>query len=83
MEKRMSKGLTSLRDRKAAAAPAPAAAQPSGGRQGKKAITGYFSPEMSFAMNTTARREGMSLQAAMTQAFDDWLRKMGESPIGG
>jgi hypothetical protein len=74
----MSKGLTSLRDRKAAAAPAPAAVH-----QGKKAITGYFSPEMSFAMNTTARREGMSLQAAMTQAFDDWLRKMGESPIGG
>src|SRR3546814_11968027 len=45
-------------------------------RQGKKAMTGYFSPEMSFAMHMTARKHGMSLQDAMAEAFHDWLRKM-------
>ena len=51
-------------------------------RQGKKAMTGYFSPEMSFAMHMTARKHGMSLQDAMAEAVNDWLRKMGESPVG-
>jgi hypothetical protein len=51
-------------------------------RQGKKAMTGYFTPEMSFAMHMTARKNGMSLQDAMADAFNDWLRKMGESPVG-
>lgn len=51
-------------------------------RQGKKAMTGYFSPEMSFAMHMTARKNGLSLQDAMADAFNDWLRKMGESPVG-
>jgi hypothetical protein len=83
--------LLALRDRD----PAPASAQPEGkapnansgssvapSRQGKKAMTGYFSPEMSFAMHMTARKHGMSLQDAMAEAFNDWLRKMGESPVG-
>src|SRR3546814_20694571 len=47
-------------------------------RQCKKAMTGYFSPEMSFARHMTARKHGMSLQDAMAEAFNDWLRKMGE-----
>ena len=51
-------------------------------RQGKKAMTGYFSPEMSFSMHMTARKNGLSLQDAMAEAFNDWLRKMGESPVG-
>ena len=51
-------------------------------RQGKKAMTGYFSPEMSFAMHMTVRNHGMSLHDAMAEAFYDWLRKMGESPVG-
>ena len=63
-----------------AAANSTAATAPS--RQGKKAMTGYFSPEMSFAMHMTARKHGMSLQDAMAEAFNDWLRKMGESPVG-
>ena len=49
---------------------------------GMKAMTGYFSPEMSFAMHMTSRKNGMSLQDAMAEAFNDWLRKMGESPVG-
>lgn len=51
-------------------------------RQGKKAVTGYFSLELSFSMHMTARKNGMSLQDAMAEAFNDWLRKMGESPVG-
>lgn len=86
--------LLSLRDRDSA--PLPVATEPEGqtaapiassssvapSRQGKKAMTGYFSPEMSFAMHMTARKHGMSLQDAMAEAFNDWLRKMGESPVG-
>lgn len=51
-------------------------------RIGRKAISGYFSPEMSLAMHTCARRGGISLQGLMAEAFDDVLRKYGESPIG-
>jgi len=85
--------LLSLRDRDST--PSPVATEPEArtappitsspvapSRQGKKAMTGYFSPEMSFAMHMTARKHGMSLQDAMAEAFNDWLRKMGESPVG-
>ena len=51
-------------------------------RIGRKAIAGYFSPEMSLAMHVCARKQGVSLQALMAEAFDDVLRKYGESPIG-
>lgn len=51
-------------------------------RVGRKAISGYFSPEMSLALHTCARRNGVSLQALMAEAFDDILRKYDESPIG-
>jgi hypothetical protein len=89
--------LLSLRDRDPAPSPvaaepkekaaAPIASNTSSSqvapsRQGKKAMTGYFSPEMSFAMHMTARKHGMSLQDSMAEAFNDWLRKMGESPVG-
>lgn len=52
-------------------------------RVGRKAIAAYFSPEMSLAMHVCARKQGLSLQALMVEAFDDVLRKYGESPIGG
>ncbi len=51
-------------------------------RQGRKQIAGFFTPEMSLAMHTLARRQGRSLQALMAEAFNDVLRKYGESPIG-
>ena len=70
-------------------APGPVAAPTTGAggqgpasRQGRKQIAGFFSPEMSFAMHTLARRQGRSLQALMAEAFNDVLRKHGESPIG-
>lgn len=51
-------------------------------RVGRKAISGYFVPELSLALHTCARRHGLSLQDLMAEAFDDVLRKYGESPIG-
>ena len=51
-------------------------------RQGRKQIAGFFTPEMSLSMHMLARRQGKSLQALMAEAFDDVLRKYGESPVG-
>lgn len=51
-------------------------------RECRKQIAGFFSPEISFAMHMLARRQGRSLQAVMTEAFNDVLRKHGESPVG-
>jgi hypothetical protein len=51
-------------------------------RVGRKAISGYFSPELSFALHHCARRHDLSLQALMAEAFNDVLRKYGESPVG-
>jgi hypothetical protein len=51
-------------------------------REGRKQIAGFFSPDMSLAMHMLARRQGRSLQALMAEAFNDALRKYGESPVG-
>lgn len=59
----------------------PAAKGPAS-RQGRKQIAGFFTPEMSLAMHMLARRQGRSLQALMAEAFNDVLRKHGESPVG-
>ena len=86
--------FANLRDRSAAApAPAPikaAVAAPTteteakgpASRQGRKQIAGFFTPDMSLAMHMLARRQDRSLQALMAEAFNDVLRKYGESPIG-
>lgn len=60
-----------------ASAPARAAS-----REGRKQIAGFFTPEMSLAMHMLARRQDRSLQALMAEAFNDVLRKYGESPVG-
>ncbi len=87
--------FANLRDRSVPApAPAPVVdtgpADPAGAgtaprpnsREGRKQIAGFFSPDMSLAMHMLARRQGRSLQALMAEAFNDALRKYGESPIG-
>lgn len=51
-------------------------------REGRKQIAGFFTPEMSLALHMLARRQGRSLQALMAEAFNDVLRKHGESPMG-
>ncbi|MGN5376523.1 ribbon-helix-helix domain-containing protein [Sphingomonas hankookensis] len=84
--------FANLRDR--TPAPAPVAARPAvaaadpveargpASRQGRKQIAGFFTPDMSLAMHMLARRQDRSLQALMAEAFNDVLRKYGESPIG-
>jgi hypothetical protein len=51
-------------------------------RIGRKVISGYFSPELSMALHHCARKHDLSLQAIMAEAFNDVLRKYGESPVG-
>jgi hypothetical protein len=63
-----------------AASPAPL--PPAPGRTGKKAISAYFSREMSRALHQLALDQGTSLQALMGEAFDDLLRKYGKHPFG-
>ena len=69
-----------------AATPAEPIATPSlpraPSREGRKQIAGFFTPEMSLAMHMLARRQNRSLQALMAEAFNDVLRKYGESPMG-
>jgi len=79
--------FANLRDRVPALIPA-AESEPAGegrraaSRQGRKQIAGFFTPEMSLSMHMLARRQGKSLQALMAEAFNDVLRKYGESPVG-
>jgi hypothetical protein len=51
-------------------------------RRGKKAISGYFSPEVSRALHILALERDTSLQALMGEAFDDLMRKYGRHPYG-
>ena len=71
-----------------AAEPPPAMAREEGastkpaGRQGKKAISGYFSPEVSRGLHLLALEQESNLQALMGEAFDDLMRKYGKHPFG-
>ncbi|MGA0606608.1 ribbon-helix-helix domain-containing protein [Phenylobacterium sp. VNQ135] len=52
------------------------------GRSGKKAVSGYFSPDVSRGLHLLALEQGTSLQALMGEAFDDLMRKYGKHPFG-
>jgi hypothetical protein len=76
-----------IRLERAARAPAPKAAEEAPpaqapGRTGKKAVSAYFSREMSRALHLLALEQGTSLQALMGEAFDDLLRKYAKHPFG-
>lgn len=60
----------------------PPTAGKSPARIGKKAVSGYFSPEMSHALHILALDQRTSLQALMGEALDDLLRKYGKHPFG-
>jgi hypothetical protein len=51
-------------------------------RFGKKAVSGYFSPDVSRGLHLLALEQGSSLQALMGEAFDDLMRKYGKHPFG-
>jgi hypothetical protein len=52
------------------------------GRSGKKAVSGYFSGDLSRALHRMALDRDVSLQALMGEAFDDLFRKYGLHPFG-
>lgn len=63
-------------------APASGSINRTAARVGKKAISGYFSAEMSRALHLLGLEQSKSLQALMGEAFDDLLRKYGKHPFG-
>jgi hypothetical protein len=70
------------------AAPTEAAPVPSPGstrakaRVGKRALVGYFSPELSRTLNMMALERDTTLQAILGEAIDLWLRENGKHPFG-
>lgn len=55
---------------------------PINSRDGKKAVVGYFSPELSKALRLLALQQDSSIQALLGEAIDDLLRKHGGHPFG-
>lgn len=51
-------------------------------RVGKKAVGGYYSPQLSQALNILALEQNTSLQALLGEAIDDLMRKYGKHPFG-
>jgi hypothetical protein len=51
-------------------------------RVGKKAVSGYFSRQLSQAVHLLAVEQDTSLQALLGEALDDLLRKYGKHPFG-
>ena len=51
-------------------------------REGKKAIGGYFSPELQRTLNIMATERDTTLQAVLGEAIDLWLREQGKHPFG-
>lgn len=65
--------------------PPAAAAAPPGrapARIGKKAVGGYYSPQLSQALNILALEQDTTLQALLGEAIDDLMRKYGKHPFG-
>ena len=60
------------------AAPAPRSVA----RQGKKAVSAYFSPEVSRGLNVLAAENGTTLQALLGEAIDLLMRQHGKHPFG-
>jgi hypothetical protein len=65
-----------------AAEVAPAALGRTPARVGKKAVSGYFSRQLSMAIHLLAVEQDTSLQALLGEALDDLLRKYGKHPFG-
>jgi hypothetical protein len=67
----------------AAAEPArPATSTRAKARIGKRAIVGYFTPELARTLNGLANDRDTTLQAILGEAIDLWLRENGKHPFG-
>lgn len=51
-------------------------------RQGKKAVSAYFSAEVSRGLNVLAAENGTTLQALLGEAIDLLMRRYGKHPFG-
>lgn len=51
-------------------------------RVGKRAVVGYFSPELAKTLNVMATERDTTLQAVLGEAIDLWLRQNGRHPFG-
>jgi hypothetical protein len=51
-------------------------------RQGKKAVSAYFSPEVSRGLNVLAAENETTLQALLGEAIDLLMRQYGKHPFG-
>lgn len=60
----------------------PAAPGRTPARIGKKAVGGYFSPQLSQALNILALEQNTTLQGLLGEAIDDLMRKYGKHPFG-
>jgi hypothetical protein len=51
-------------------------------RAGKKAVVGYFSPNVSKALRLLAIERNSNIQALIGEAIDELMRKHGKHPFG-
>jgi hypothetical protein len=51
-------------------------------RENKRAVVGYFSPELQRMLNVMAIERDTTLQAILGEAIDLWLREQGKHPFG-
>jgi hypothetical protein len=60
----------------------PATSTRAKARIGKRAVVGYFSPELARTLNGMANDRDTTLQAILGEAIDLWLRENGKHPFG-
>jgi hypothetical protein len=60
----------------------PTAATKAKAREGKKAVVGYFSADMSRQVRVMAIEEGVTMQALIGEAIDLLMRDRGKHPFG-
>jgi hypothetical protein len=62
--------------------PAPRKSTRAKARENKRAVVGYFSPELQRTLNIMATERDTTLQAILGEAIDLWLREQGKHPFG-
>lgn len=64
------------------AAEAPRRSTRAKARENKRAVVGYYSPELQRTLNIMATERDTTLQAILGEAIDLWLRQQGKHPFG-
>ncbi len=64
------------------AAEAPRRSTRAKARENKRAVVGYYSPELQRTLNIMATERDTTLQAILGEAIDLWLREQGRHPFG-